>query len=95
MTKVKLWESKIEHMMDSYEQQWPMMVYMHKYLAHGRRKQKAAGRDLNVDNLATDEASMPEAVVHADTDAKPGSSSLVSPIIDDIISHQEFEFIGI
>ncbi|KIM87212.1 hypothetical protein PILCRDRAFT_4403 [Piloderma croceum F 1598] len=71
----ELWESKIGHMLDNYEQQWPMMVYMHKYLAHGRRKQKA---DLNVDNLATDEESMPEAVVHADADAKRGSSYLVS-----------------
>ena len=89
LTKVKLWESKIGHMLDNYEQQWPMMVYMHKYLAHGRRKQKA---DFNVDNLATDEESMPEAVVHADADAKRGSSYLVSSIIDDIISHPEFEF---
>jgi hypothetical protein len=80
-------------MLDNYEQQWPMMVYMHKYLAHGRRKKrKAAKRDLNVDNLTTDEGSMSEAVVHADTDAKRGCSSLVSSIIDDIISHPEFEF---
>jgi len=79
-------------MMENFEQQWPMMVYMHKYLAH-RRKQKAARRGLNVDKLATDEASMPEAVVHADTDVKRGSSSLVSPIIGGIISHPEFEFL--
>lgn len=33
----ELWESKIEYMMENYEEQWPMMVYMHKYLGHHAR----------------------------------------------------------
>ena len=41
----KVWESKLlEVLLENYDEQWPMMVYMSKYLActskNGRRKHK-------------------------------------------------------
>jgi len=69
----KLWESKIGYMMSNYEEQWPMMVYIQKYLGKRRRQQRKAARQRDRER---GEAGMPE-VDHAYTDTKRGSSSPV------------------
>jgi hypothetical protein len=78
----KLWDSKLGYMMENYEEKWPMMVYMHKYLAltsrDGRRKKAKADRRAKMKMSAIDKAVKPKEPANADIDTKHGSSRTVS-----------------
>ena len=79
----KLWDSKLGYMMENYEENWPMMVYIHKYLAHtsrdGRRKKAKADRRAKMKMSRIDKAFKPEEEpADADIDTKHGSDCTVS-----------------
>jgi hypothetical protein len=92
LISAKLWGSKLKYIMENYEEQWPMMVYMHKHLAYTSRRrrrkrmkaEKAERRDSNVEIPASVTVDMFKNEM-PDDDAIDGSSSLVSSISKPII----------
>ena len=78
----KLWDSELGYMMENYEEKWPMMVYMHKYLAltsrDGRRKKAKAERRAKMKMSTTDKAIKPKELAGAGLDAKHDSNRTVS-----------------
>jgi hypothetical protein len=71
----KLWDSKLGYIMEKYEQQWPMMVYMYKYLTHTSRSRSKSGRPAG--KLAEKDLSEHECA----GETHQGSEYLVGPVL--------------
>jgi hypothetical protein len=95
LTIAKLWDSNLGYMMEHYEVQWPMMVYMVKYLTHssraGQRKRKKASQRPKMENKEREERNISEEGERVDADTEQRSSGLVSlvPQLGDIACHSE------
>jgi len=82
----ELWGTEVKYIMENYEKQWPMMVYVHKHLAHTSRRrrrkrkkvEKAERRDSNVEIPGRALGDIFEDGMSDNADAIYVSSSLVS-----------------